>query len=181
MKKLLAKIALLGLLSSPGVVWATNWYVDPAATGSHNGTSWANAWQSFSQISWGSIKGGDTLYFSGGTTSQTYRGPLTIAASGTSATSRITIMAGQDAGHTGTVIIDGGGVETNDGIDFINQNNLHISGNYNGQRTLKIQNCGAAISNYGNAGGSSGGFNVMIEYGGSRHLRRRFHRHAGYA
>jgi len=46
---------------------ATDWYVDNTASGANTGTSWTDAWQSFTDISWGSIAPGDTVYISGGT------------------------------------------------------------------------------------------------------------------
>src|SRR6266699_24767 len=101
-------LALLGIANS-GL--CASWYVDNAASGANNGTSWASAWTSFSSIVWGSsgVKAGDTLYISGGSSSQTYTSGLSVGASGTSA-SRITIAVGQDAGHNGTVILSGVGI-----------------------------------------------------------------------
>jgi hypothetical protein len=35
------------------------WYVNNTASGSNNGTSWTNAWKSFSNINWSSIQPGE--------------------------------------------------------------------------------------------------------------------------
>ena len=47
--------------------YAASYYVDKAANGANNGTSWSNAWESFADIYWGGVKSGDTIYISGGT------------------------------------------------------------------------------------------------------------------
>jgi hypothetical protein len=86
--------------------FAGNWYVDNAASGSNNGTSWINAWRAFNLINWALIVPGDTLYISGGSTSKTYNETLTIGKSGTPG-NLITVSTGQDTGHNGTVVIDG--------------------------------------------------------------------------
>ena len=165
MKKFLAKLTLPAFLAISGMAWASNWYVDPLAAGSNSGASWTNAWPSFSTINWGSINPGDTIYLSGGVTSQQYNAQLTVSKSGSSG-GRITISVGQDAGHNGTVIIDGGAIGgSRDGINFRNYNYLNFEGNYGGKRHLLIQNTNGCISNYGNNGGSaSGGHHVHIEY-----------------
>lgn len=86
----------------------TLWYVDNSlGTGSNNGTSWANAWHDFNVISWGSIAAGDTLYISGGSSSQTYSAYILQPGASGGSGNPITITAGIDAGHSGTVIIDG--------------------------------------------------------------------------
>ncbi|HTQ49309.1 MAG TPA: hypothetical protein VMJ12_01265, partial [Candidatus Acidoferrales bacterium] len=61
MKKLFYLISVLTLATKS---LATTWYVDSSAAGTHNGTSWANAWTSLSQIS--GVSAGDTVYISGG-------------------------------------------------------------------------------------------------------------------
>jgi hypothetical protein len=86
--------------------FAANWYVDNAASGNNNGTSWGNAWRSFAAINWALIVPGDTLYISGGPTSKTYNETLTIGKSGTSG-NLITVSTGQNTGHSGVVVIEG--------------------------------------------------------------------------
>ena len=88
-------------------VGAATWYVDNAATGANNGTSWANSWTSFSKIVWGptGVKAGDTIYISGGAISKTYTQKLNVGASGSEG-NPIIIRIGQDSGHNGMVIID---------------------------------------------------------------------------
>jgi hypothetical protein len=49
------------------------YYVDNTNSSSGNGTSWDGAWNSFSAIDWARIRPGDTIYVSGGSSSQTYR------------------------------------------------------------------------------------------------------------
>jgi hypothetical protein len=78
---------MLAAALSP-VANAANWYMDAAAVGSHNGTSWTNAWTSFAQIAQASLAGGDVVWIKGGT----YNERFTIAKSGTSATARISYI-----------------------------------------------------------------------------------------
>ena len=117
----------------PKISLAANWYVDNAATGSNNGTSWTNAWQSFAVITWGGagIVAGDTLYISGGTTGKTYTERLVIGASGSSG-NPITIKVGQSSPHNGIVILEG---NTVDGIASNRQSWVTISGQLGGSET----------------------------------------------
>jgi len=89
-------------------VSAADQYVNNAASGSNSGTSWANAWESFADITWDSVQSGDTIYISGGSTSKTYYETLNIGASGTSG-NHINIRVGQNSPHNGRVIIEGSG------------------------------------------------------------------------
>lgn len=117
---------------------AANWYVDKSATGSNNGTSWANAWTSFAamQAQISKVNPGDTIYISGGTVSKTYTESLTISASGT-ADSRITVRVGQESPHNGTVIFDAGGTRT---ALAVAGNYVTVDGSVSGATRWKIHN-----------------------------------------
>jgi len=78
-------------------------YVDNAASGSNNGSSWANAYESFAAIDWGSISADDIIYISGGTVSKTYNESLVIPLG----QDDVTITKGVNSGHNGEVILDG--------------------------------------------------------------------------
>lgn len=120
-------IGVIFLFLATGYAQATTWYVDNNAKGANNGTSWANAWTSIGAID--GLSAGDTVYFSGGSTSssQTYTVPSGgWSPVGGSPGNPITYQTGQDSAHNGTVIFVGGGGEfliTNPG------NNVTLSGN----------------------------------------------------
>lgn len=85
----------------------TDFYVDGAAASSGNGSSWASPWKGLSNISWGAVRPGDTVYISGGVNGETYAGQaLNIGASGAPG-APITIEPGIDPGHNGAVTLDG--------------------------------------------------------------------------
>ena len=103
--RVLGGVFFFALLYNPVQVLSA-WYVDSTATGSHNGTSWANAWASLSQIS--GVSAGDTVYLSGGASgsSQTY--PVSNwKPGGGNSSAPITYQIGQDAAHNGTVVFSG--------------------------------------------------------------------------
>ena len=104
--------------------FGTNFYIDNNANGSNNGTSWVNAWESFSSINWGSIQPGDIIFISGGTSSKTYNSGLTVNASGSSG-SPITITKGIDSGHNGEVILQGSYSGT--GVNIIDESYIKVS------------------------------------------------------
>ncbi|HSW55021.1 MAG TPA: hypothetical protein VLH59_08020 [Ignavibacteriaceae bacterium] len=67
MKALILSLFFFATLNAQNI-----WYVNRDAIGSNNGTSWANAWKSPSNINWNNISAGDSIYISGGTDSTTY-------------------------------------------------------------------------------------------------------------
>ncbi len=92
----------LAATTAPGA----DWFLDPAATGANNGSSWSAAWKNPTNVNWNSVNPGDTVYVSGGTTSQVYTNWLTIGKNGTPG-NYITLKIGQDPGHNGKAIFDG--------------------------------------------------------------------------
>lgn len=103
------------------------WYVYKNATGLNNGTSWQNAWTSFSAVDWNAMQDGDTLYISGSLDSVVYNAGITINRN------NVTITKGKSAGHNGRAIlkapITGQGIAvyldekkniTIDGLEFVN-------------------------------------------------------------
>ena len=98
---------ILLLVNCNKVTYPTNHYVDGnLTTGKNDGTSWSNAWKSFSSINWNQIQPGDVIYISGGVDSVVYQEQLNIQTHG-SLNKYVTVQNGLDAGHNGRVIIDG--------------------------------------------------------------------------
>jgi len=102
--------------------YSANRYVDKNANGLNNGTSWANAWKSFSVINWSLIQPGDVIYISGGSDSTVYAETLYPDCKGTAA-NWVTITTGKyspsPSGHSGKVILDGSN-QTLEGIVLSN-------------------------------------------------------------
>ena len=140
-------LIVLILLVITSRVEATNYYVDNNANGSNNGTSWSNAWESFSAINWSAIAPGDVIYISGGSSSQTYTSGLSIGASGLSG-SPVTITKGTDSNHNGDVIFSGTGISIN------NKSYVTVS-------NLKIIGAGTAVSIDGSS--SNATHNIIID------------------
>jgi hypothetical protein len=125
-------------------VQAANWYVDNAATGANNGTSWAAAWKSFSAVVWGSsgVKAGDTLYISGGSSSKTYTETWSVGASGTAASPIHIAIDAANTSHNGQVIFDynaAGDQGTLTGVSC-SRNYITFTGNVNGAANLVFNN-----------------------------------------
>jgi hypothetical protein len=156
----LAVVSWLLLASARGATW----YVDNTAGGTGDGTSWANAWKSFAGITWSKISAGDTLYLSGGATSQTYYETLTVQRSGSSA-SRLLIQVGQTAGHNGQVIIDAQGARAAC-IELGSSQYVTLSGNNGLAATnLVLRNATSSASRYTGVGiNSSSPTGETIEY-----------------
>lgn len=131
---------------------AASWYVDNLASGSNAGTSWANAWQTFGAINWGSISAGDTLYLSGGSTSKIYYGTLTVGANGTSG-NPITISRGVDTGHEGQVIWEM--ANTNGNAIRVEKNFVNITGVSGDAVAGSTNNYGIKIQNLLQSGGAN--------------------------
>jgi hypothetical protein len=124
------------------------WYVDNAAAGKNDGTSWSDAWKSFVDINWGKIAPGDQIAISGGTNSKTYYEQLKVGASGEE-DKPITIVPGEDKGHNGTVIIsydNGHNPENNGhGINISGKNHISVIGAAKGEEPrIRITGCSDA-------------------------------------
>jgi hypothetical protein len=109
---------------------AGNWFVRPAASGSHSGADWNNAW-ALSTINWASVQPGDTVWLAGGN----YTSGINVGKSGT-ASAPITInrvqstdvapasTAGWQAAFDSQVSITG----ANPGVSIESYSNVNISG-----------------------------------------------------
>lgn len=140
---LLLLAILIGTCSYAPSASCASWYVDNAGTGTlHNGTSWASAWTSFASVSWSSIHAGDTLYISGGSSSQTYTESWSVGVSGTASAPITITLDASNPSHNGTVIFDynaDGDSSTLTAIT-INQSYVTLTGNVNGANHIQLVN-----------------------------------------
>lgn len=150
MKKFLVFSVFFAAFLLPAVASAAAFYVDNAVSTSGDGTSWARAWKSFTNINWNSIQPGDTVYISGGSTGKTYTEKLVIRHDGTSESDRIYIRTGQETGHNGSVTLANGiqiGASSGGRADFV-----AIDGRMNGRINMFLTTSGdgATISHWYN-------------------------------
>jgi hypothetical protein len=134
---------------------AKTWYVDSGATGSHNGSSWTDAWTSLSQIS--GVAAGDTVNISGGpsgsTRSYSMNGSFPIV-NGT-ASARTIYQIGQDSSHNGTALIN-----LNGGHLLTEVNNVTFTGDAgDGKMHIVLSRCDESVSIY-----AANGLNFKLSY-----------------
>ncbi|MBV6421309.1 MAG: hypothetical protein DAHOPDDO_02584 [Ignavibacteriaceae bacterium] len=122
-------LLILLLVNCNKVTYPTDHYVDGnLTTGRNDGTSWANAWKSFSAIKWNQIQPGDIIYISGGNDSIIYYERLEIGASGTPG-DYVTIRNSYDTGHNGKVIIENPKTNSFDGCIYLSEKDwIYIKG-----------------------------------------------------
>jgi len=84
---------------------AAAWYLDSAATGAGDGTSWRDAWTTPAAVQ--GLAPGDTVYISGGASGQSQSYPMGQEWSrirGGTPEARITYRIGRDTAHSGTAV-----------------------------------------------------------------------------
>jgi hypothetical protein len=118
----------------------SNWYVDNSVVSSGDGHAWATAWKDLSDIWWGGMSAGDTIYISGGASGQTYAEQFSVVWPVASEASRITIRCGQDSGHTGRVTITKGIRMGDNGSN--RGSYVTINGEYAGTRNIYVSTDG---------------------------------------
>jgi hypothetical protein len=105
--------AMVLAIAAAARVNATNYYVSPSGN-NKNGTSYTTAWSSFNKIDWSKFGNGDILLIDGGKSGLTYNQSLVVPAN---LPPNIQILASNDSGHNGKVILDGKN-SINTGIDI---------------------------------------------------------------
>jgi hypothetical protein len=144
-------IAVLLLLAQ--TTWAATWYVDYAATGSNNGTSWVNAFSNLVSINWSPVTAGDTVEISGGDYSLASFADWVIPDKGLT-NAPLVIKSSQATGHNGLVTIQGQILmkhwQTLDGSKYPNYETNLVS---TFDVALVTNNCNIFISNQTNWAG----------------------------
>jgi hypothetical protein len=147
---LIIAVLMMALCAFSGSALGTTYYLDSSVASSGNGLSWATAWKNFSNIT--GLQPGDTVYVSGGSTTQAYSLSSWTPTGGTSG-NPITYAVGQDAGHNGVVTISS--------TNFLNGtiHDVVIDGNVGG-----AQHWSVTPSNYFWEGGSGTNQRVTLRY-----------------
>ena len=136
MRKIYLAMAVLitALFASGSSAMAATYYLDCAVGSSGNGTSWAGAWKTLSNIT--GLNPGDIVYISGSSSCSTYSATQWIPINGTVA-NPITYSVGQDAGHNSPVTITLSGSPGLSGSSNLLQG-IIITGLYNGAINMSI-------------------------------------------
>lgn len=153
----------------------THFYVSKIATGSHDGSSWQNAWTDFDQIDWGKVQAAvdanpdgqpiagvdgnvnTIVEIDGGTNSMQYQSQLHPRVNVSSkAHAHPLVCRSQDVGHCGQVILSGAPGDSSKarcGIELSDQNGIYldggpwIDGQHPGIRITQWSGDGVSISN----------------------------------
>jgi hypothetical protein len=153
----LGRITIAPYSGTSSNVAQTVWYVDNAVVGGgNNGSSWSNAWRSFSSVVWGpnGVKAGDTLYISGGRTSKIYTESWSVGASGTVDKPIRIALDANNSDHNGLVIFDynfAGDQATMTGITC-SQNYITFDGTVGGESKFVVSNLRNYLNRYAAVG-----------------------------
>ncbi len=153
-------IILAFFLSAAPSLFADSFYLDRDANGNNDGTSWNDAWVNFQAIDWGTIRPGDIIFISGGSSSKTYANETMYVGSSGTSSAPLTIARAEDPGHDGAVIFDGTlsrnhGISL-DGVEYVTLQYITFQ-NYTGTGAVhidhatgvKVQNCRFFITGHG--------------------------------
>jgi len=154
--------------SSEGSVSRTAWYLNGNASGTNNGASWTDGWETITDAVQDSLDPGDTLFVSGGVDSIVYTGALNIDASGTSG-NPVVVIIGQESGYDGLAVFTS--TVTISGEDYVtfsgrvgNGVEPHIKVRVPSGDGIRMYNCQSNIVEYVEVGpGGSGDQHHGIE------------------